>query len=387
MQPSPYTPGEVATAVPGRALQLSEFDERLSYLVDLHRLIGRIRVDHAPRGLGKTSLLRQYQLRAKARDVLTVWVTAGEGAGLVVQIAEALRRETQSWKGNSRTKFNGLLDALTVSVGIPGIAKIDATVRKRVSQTTPMGVREFEEVIRAAATSDHHTGLILFIDEIQAADPIGVRTLAYAWQHLQAEGADIPAAVFAAGLPDAPDKISSVVTFTERLAFRPLELLTTDAEEIAISAPARLLGVIWATDALEAALDIARGYPYSVQLIADASWSAAGRPEPGGTISLEHVQRGRGIMSADLDALFRARWANSTPQERELMSAMASLAVAEDDGPVARADIAELMGVTTASMSMIRGRLIDKGFIQPQGRGLLAFTIPGFAAFIRVLTD
>jgi hypothetical protein len=136
MQPSPYTPGEVATAVPGRALQLSEFDERLSYLVDLHRLIGRIRVDHAPRGLGKTSLLRQYQLRAKARDVLTVWVTAGEGAGLVVQIAEALRRETQSWKGNSRTKFNGLLDALTVSVGIPGIAKVDERSQASFSNHT-----------------------------------------------------------------------------------------------------------------------------------------------------------------------------------------------------------------------------------------------------------
>ncbi len=81
MQPSPYTPGEVARVVPGRAKQLAEVDERLSTLVDLGRLVSRLRVDHAPRGYGKTSLLREYQRRATARDVLTVWVTAGEEQG------------------------------------------------------------------------------------------------------------------------------------------------------------------------------------------------------------------------------------------------------------------------------------------------------------------
>ncbi|WP_258142448.1 hypothetical protein [Arthrobacter sp. MYb227] len=40
MQPSPYTPGEIANIVPGRARQIAEFDERLSLLVDLHRFIG-----------------------------------------------------------------------------------------------------------------------------------------------------------------------------------------------------------------------------------------------------------------------------------------------------------------------------------------------------------
>jgi hypothetical protein len=49
MQPGPYTPGEIADSVPGRMLRLSEFEDRLSYLVDLQKLIGRIRVDHAPR--------------------------------------------------------------------------------------------------------------------------------------------------------------------------------------------------------------------------------------------------------------------------------------------------------------------------------------------------
>ncbi|GAC1376701.1 MAG: ATP-binding protein [Pseudarthrobacter sp.] len=380
MQPSPYTPGEVANTVPGRAPQIAEFDERLSLLVDLQRFIGRIRVDHAPRGLGKTSLLRQYQIRARERGVLAVWVTAGEDIGLIGQIASAIRQDTQSWRGETRTKLHKTLEALTVSVGVPGIAKMDATIRRPV-ETAPVGTREFEYVIRMAAGSDENTGLILLIDEIQAADPAGLRTLAYAWQHLQAEGADVPAAVFAAGLPDAPEKISSVVTFTERIAYRPLQILTPDAEEIAISVPARHIGVTWQPDALHEALEIARGYPYSVQLIADASWSAAGRPDPGATITLDHVRHGGEAMKVDLEALFRARWANAAPQERELMSAMAALG----DTPVKRSDVAQQMNVTTASLSMPRARLIDKGFIQAAERGELEFTIPGFAAFIRTL--
>lgn len=288
MQPSPYTPGEVAATVPGRAHQIAEFDERLSYLVDLKRFIGRIRVDYAPRGLGKTSLLRQYQTRAKERGVLAVWVTAGEDVGLIAQIASAIHHDTQTWRGETRTQLHKMLEALTVSVGIPGIAKLDATIRRQQLPMAPVGVREFENVIRTAAGSDENTGLVLLIDEIQAADPAGLRTLAYAWQHLQAEGADVPAAVFAAGLPDAPEKIASVVTFTERIAYRPLQILTPEAEEIAISVPARKIGVTWQPDALHKALKIARGYPYSVQLIADASWSAAGRPDPGALITLDH---------------------------------------------------------------------------------------------------
>lgn len=94
MQPSPYTSGEVARTIPGRSVQLAEFDERLSYLIDLGQLVGRIRIDHAPRGLGKTSLLRQYQRRAKERGALTIWVTAGEGAGLISQIAAERQMET-----------------------------------------------------------------------------------------------------------------------------------------------------------------------------------------------------------------------------------------------------------------------------------------------------
>ncbi|MFK4295225.1 hypothetical protein ABH924_000357 [Arthrobacter sp. GAS37] len=75
-----------------------------------------------------------------------------------------------------------------------------------------------------------------------------------------------------------------------------------------------------------------------VQLIGDAAWAAAGRPDPGVTITAANVRIGRGAMEADLEAL-----------------------------------------------SVPRARLIDKGFLQASLRGTLEFTIPGFAQFVRDL--
>ncbi|ETZ63738.1 putative ATP-binding domain protein [Mycobacteroides abscessus MAB_110811_2726] len=94
MQPSPYTPGQVAREVVGRAEQLAEIGERLMYMTELGRLIGRIRVDTGPRGVGKTSLLREVQRAAEARGVVTVWVTAGGEEPLTAAIATQIRART-----------------------------------------------------------------------------------------------------------------------------------------------------------------------------------------------------------------------------------------------------------------------------------------------------
>ncbi|MDQ2748579.1 MAG: ATP-binding protein [Actinomycetota bacterium] len=383
MQPSPYTPGEVAREIPGRAVQLAQMDERLSYLIDLRRLVGRVRVDVAARGIGKTSLLREVQRRAEARGALTVWVTAGEDMGLIPALAAEIHRKTHDWKADTRARLRELLERLTVTVGVPGIARVEATWE---AGPAARGVREFEEVVRETATSaqrEGRTGVVLFIDEIQSADPEGMRTLGYAWQHLQSEGSDIPAAVFAAGLPNSPEVIASVVTFSERFAYRPLERLTPDAATVALGGPARALGVEWDAAALDEAVNSAQGYPYTLQLIGDATWAAAGYPDPGARLSAAHLHEGQVAMRTDLDALFRARWEKASAGEQELVRAMAELG----DGAVRRGEVARAMGVSSDELSVPRARLIDKGIIDVAGRGELQFTIPGFAEFVRAHTD
>ncbi|PZS34561.1 MAG: ATP-binding protein [Pseudonocardiales bacterium] len=383
MQPSPYTPGEVAREIPGRAVQLAQMEERLAYLIDLQRLVGRIRVDVAARGIGKTSLLREVQRRAEARGALTVWVTAGEDMGLIPALAAEIHRKTHDWKADTRARLRELLEHLTVSLGVPGIARVEATW---AAGAAAGGVREFEEVVRetaASARDEGRSGVVLFIDEIQSADADGLRTLGYAWQHLQSEGSDVPAAVFAAGLPNSPEVIANVVTFSERFAYRPLERLPPDAAMIALGGAARALGVEWDSAALAEAVATAQGYPYTLQLIGDATWAAAGYPDAGARLTIEHLQQGSVAMSADLNALFRARWEKATAGEQAFIRAMAALG----DGLVRRADVARVMGVTSDELSVPRARLIDKGLIDVAGRGELQFTIPGFAEFVRSYTD
>lgn len=288
--------------------------------------------------MGKTSLLREVQRRAEARRAPTTWVTAGDDGGLLPALAAELNRKTADWASTARSKLGGLLDALTLTVGVPGVAQIEAnwTRRSEPAGSSPPAARELEAVVRgivSLAADQHPGGLVLFVDEIQSADPAGLRALATAWQHLQAEGADVPAALFAAGLPNSPEAIGAVVTFSERFAYRPSGPLADDAARIALARPVEQIGVHWDTDAIEEAVSTAQGFPYTLQLFGDATWAAAGRPDPGARLTAAHVHTASAAVAADLAALFRARWEKASTAEQTFMAAMARLG----DGPVARA--------------------------------------------------
>ena len=73
----------------------------------------------------------------------------------------------------------------------------------------------------------------------------------------------------------------------------------------------------------------AQGFPYTLQLFGDATWNAAGRPDPGGRLTADHVAHARTVVDNDLAALFRARWEKATPAEQLFITSMAQLG----DGP------------------------------------------------------
>lgn len=385
MQKSPYTPGETAEQVPGRERQLAEYEQQMTLLADTQQLIGRIRVEHAPRGLGKTSLLRQVKQRADSRGLLTVWVTAGEGNGLLAEISAGIRRETSAWSKEGLRSIGKTLDSVNVAFGVPGVAKVDARFK---GPDDPGAARVLQNLISTTAwhaLREGKRGLIIFIDEFQLGDPAGIRAVAYAWQHLQSEEPSLPAAIFAAGLPGTPIAIGRVVTFSERFAYRALPPLDGDAERIAIVAPASVREVRWEEAAVEAAKEMARGYPYKLQLVADAAWTAAGYPDPGGTITVADVLAGKAAVDEDMDVLFRNRWASATPGERDFLQAMAEVG---GDGPVHRVDIvAALSKKKSSDVSMVRASLLEKGLIEAGERGYVEFTLPGFAEFIISTTE
>lgn len=95
-------------------------------------------------------MLRWYPVRATAGEFLRAWVTAGEEAGLIYEISDAIRRGIQTWKGNLRKRLDGLIEALSVSARIPRHAGFEAMVHRRGAEVIPVRVREFKEVFTTA---------------------------------------------------------------------------------------------------------------------------------------------------------------------------------------------------------------------------------------------
>lgn len=381
VQPSPYRPGEVTRHLAGRQGQLAEIEERLDYLTQLQRLVPRIRIDYAPRGVGKTSLLREIQRMADSRGATALWVTAGETPGLFAALATEAARVLRPV--GPRSRLARLTDqfGLAVQVGVPGIASVTASTRAvAVPQPTARDLQDLLSATVEAARDAGRRAVVLLVDEIQAADPAGLRTLSYAWQHLQSEAQDLPVALFGAGLPESVGHINRAVSNSERFAYKRLHGLPEDAVAVALAGPARELGVIWDDAALTDAIDEAAGYPHTVQLLGDYAWRRAGRPDPGARITREHLAVAIADTRQDLDALYEARLAKITgQQEVELVGSLAMFG----DGPIRRIDIAKTLGKTSNALSLPRQKLIAAGIIAESGYGQMEFTIPGFAAFVR----
>ena len=381
-QPSPYTPGALAHDLPGRDPQMLSILERLAFLGYKRSLVGRIRVFMGPRGVGKTSLLRLAQREAERQRFATIWVTTGDERPLAAALADEFDRLSRDWKSAAGTALKAALKTLKVSVsGVSiGVGAVE-------SNQAPIGTgRALQDAIESAVKGvldDDASGLIIFIDEVQSADAVGLKALAYAWQHLQAQPDGVPAIVISAGLSHSQDVIAKAVSFGERFEYIAITNLDADAARHALTAPTQDLGVDWAPDALEAVLAQTQGYPYFIQEFGDKMWTAAGYPAPGTTLTLTHYRTALAAFQQSRDQMFRSRWVQTTPAEAKMLVAMAAVG----DIAVQRKDIAARMDVGTTAISMVRRSLMDKGLIEPSGHGKLRFTAPGFGTFIREYAD
>lgn len=382
MQPSPYTPGEIAPEVFGREQILEDIRRDLAFIIVEPRFVGRIQVFAGPRGVGKTSLLRAAQTDAAAKGFDTVWVTAGDGP-LLASLVEALEEVSGTWQGSLVDALRSLIS--TAKVEVAGISVSGAAPRKG-TEAGSQG-RRLQRLLAAAgrAARERSRGLVLFIDEIQSADADGIKALAYAWQHMQSEQRDLPMAAYTAGLSHTQDVVTDAVSFAERFAYQHLHNLTRPQAADALRSLAAAKGVRWSDDALEAALGFAGGYPYFMQVIGDETWRAAGFPGPGTVLEVPQVEAAGEGFNQMRQTFFRARWKKATPAEARMLRAMAAAGEPEGDAPVKRSAIAEAMGRDSNDLSMARRSLLDKGLIDTSSHGYLEFTAPGFAEFVRGL--
>jgi hypothetical protein len=385
---NPYTPGQVPRIFAGRVAELGRIRDQLSRVVTFGELGGPPLVFHAPRGLGKTSLLRTAQRQAAELGFVSVWVACSRDRPflpeLVHAVERALHRADLSLDHDEGRRWRARLERVSIELGVPGL-KVSGDVHTGAEPpaSTPSAapIGALEDLLHEAARLVRDrggAGLIVFVDELHAASADDLSIMLNALQNLDGEREENPLAVVTAGLPVTPEAITRAATFGERSTFVPLDVLSDDDARALLTAPAEALGVTWSADALDLLAEECRGHPYLLQLHGSSAWVAA-RPGEGGRVEADHVRAGIPAATDQLDAMFRARWGSATAAERAFLRAMAAAGTEN----VTRKQIADNLGQDTHSISVPRERLIEKGVIEPVGHGLVRFTLPGFATYVR----
>jgi hypothetical protein len=265
------------------------------------------------------------------------------------------------------------LKSVSAPLGLGG-ASWDTTERypRRLS------LRSQLEVV-ADAMADRGSGVLITVDEIHGGDQAELREIATAVQHCFRD--DRPVAFVAAGLPAAVDERllhDKVITFLRRADRHHLELLDPFESADALRSPIEQAGRRIEPKALTAAVDLAAGYPFMVQLVGWATW----RQHPGNsTITLDDV------VAAHPHALHRVAALVHQPSLSDLSDVDRAFlkAMAIDNGPSRMADITERLGVTNNYASQYRLRLLASELVTAPTRGYVDFALPYMREYLRDL--
>ncbi len=378
---------------PGAGRRPPELAGRRRELEAFHVLVQRCelgygergRILYGLRGVGKTVLLNEFQSMAENRRWITAKVEASAGASVLPSLAQSLHRSLRIAAGRFERRalasLLGVFRSFTLRVDPAGSYafsfEVQATPGRGDSGDPAVDLPElFGELGSTALTLG--VGVLILIDEMQDASAAELRAINAA-VHEVGQGADpSPFVLVGAGLPSLPEVLARATSYAERLyEYLPLGALDRQAAHAALQVPANALGVRWTDGALDRLDAFSRGYPYFIQTGGKYVWDyAADSP-----ITAADADAGLVAARHEVDAgLYRARWQRATPAQRQVMRVLADLA---DDEPVAMTQVAQALGKDRNELSVPRDQLIKKGLVFAPERGLVAFTVPGMADYVR----
>lgn len=339
------------------------------------------------RGVGKTVLLNELLAQVTGEGWIATKIEATPGTPLSVALSHSLVKSMRTATGrhpeSALRRLLGVFQAFslkfntatgTLSLG----ADVDAVRGVADSGRFADDLAALFEVL-GEASRDLGIGTLILVDELQEATGDELTAVNTAVHQLGQAAEPLPVTFVGAGLPSLPAQLADATSYAERLYdYRPIGLLDDAAARAALVDPTERLAVEWTEDALNKALDVARGYPYFLQAVGKHVWDVARRSP----ISVEDVEVGGGLARGEVDeGLYRSRWERATPAQRELLRALA------DTTGELPAPISDLVAATgkrrVSDLSVARNELIKKGLVYAPERGLLAFTVPGMSDFIR----
>lgn len=333
------------------------------------------------RGVGKTVLLTQLRHDAENRGWMTAQIEAVSSRSLRTSLGEALYEPLSDLaRPAAGARF---LKALKTALSFK--ASYDATgtwsFGLDLSETPGGGAdsglldTDLKKIIKdvSLAAREEGIGLAILIDEAQELTEEELTTLAAVAQAAAQD--DWPVLFALAGLPSLPQTLAEAKSYSERFQFTNVERLSDAEAREAIAKPARDEDVEWAEAALDRVVEASGRYPYFIQQFGQEAWNRASGPG----VQLEDAELGVVAGQGHLDnGFFRARWDRATTKEKNYLRAMCP----EGDSGVGSGEVATRMSSTIKSLGPTRGQLIHKGLIYAPDHGVVAFTVPGMAAFI-----
>lgn len=338
------------------------------------------------RGVGKTVLLLRWRSLASQAGWATAHIEARADADLRQQLGDAitdvLRQVSRHYRNQERVERlkrigTSFLRAAGTTVSRGGLT-FDVQPEPGVADSGALETDLAEMLFELGqAAREEGTGAVFLIDELQDAGVDKLSGLVGACHRINQAG--LPTLMVGAGLPTVGRILSEAKSYAERLFdVRTVGPLDGDAQDQAITEPAAHLGVAFADDALSTLRHLAGGYPFFIQTHAKFVWDAAvDSPITGADVDIASPRADEQLRRS----FFSPRYDRATPAERRYMHAMASLG----DDQVATSDVAKVLGRRPTDVSVQRDGLLNKGLVYSPERGLVAFTVPHMAAFLRSL--
>lgn len=316
------------------------------------------------RGMGKTVLLNEFEEAAAAQGWISLRAYPDEN--LATTLAETTIPQAMAKVTGEPPR------RMLTGGGIAGVGSISSVPHPSSSDPTPTLItrlRALAELLRP-----HGTGVLITLDELQAAQACQLHQMATAVQDLLRDDFDI--ALVAAGLPEGIERLlqqrgTTFIRRAERIHLRPVS--DAEASEMFL-ATARAGGREMSTGAAEAATALSVGYPYLMQLAGSLAWAHTTLSGES-TITVAQIEAIRSDVIRRMGSQVHGPSLHQVP-DRELNLLYTLAELSPTAGMVSTGEIAAHLGVKPNALSMARKSLLDRGLVEVPKYGYLRFSLP-----------
>ncbi len=322
------------------------------------------------KGTGKTALIGQWCAEAQQKGWAWVRVTARTGETIEVLMRRTLQEIALRATAATHARPVGFGSAEPTSADVPDLPDLPSEavdlvfLLKMLSNASPAGVLVCVDEAHYMTTAE----LELLGTQLQDSQEGGLRALT----------------IVLAGLPQMRDQVrhAKLPTFLERL--HEVHVGFVDADDVA-DALERTLASVESTispEALSLATEVIAGWPYVLQVVGHFMLRRAGGP--GSHVSDADVRAALPAISERVgDALLSSTWQRLSNRDRDVMVALA----ATNTSVMRVAEVRQALDMSTRLFGVYRARLISQNLLASAGQGLLRFTLPFIAEWVRQRAD